>query len=77
MKKDKTEKKSLLKIKDMRLSDWRGIIAIIIIVGGFATIIICASFGKDVLSIVASSVMTLMAFVAKWYYDYKQKEEEA
>ena len=75
--KRKVTKKSLMQLKDLTMQGWRGILAGIILILGFVTIIICAQYGKDVLAIVVTSITTLMILVAEWYFKGSKKNLDA
>lgn len=74
MKKTKELKavKSLQALKGMEERDWRGIIALLIIVGGFIIIPILVILNNVGAS---AGIMTLMYAVTDWYFKHKKEHE--
>lgn len=66
------EKKELVSFKEMKEEDWRGVVALLVLVGGFIIIGICVYFGRTE---VVAGIVPLMTLVAKWYFDSKEKKE--
>jgi hypothetical protein len=67
------EKEAMINVKDMSESDWRGVLALTIIVGSF--ILICIGLLIDRLEILTGGVWTLMYAVTNWYFKAKEKKE--
>lgn len=75
MKKVESSKKvqSLKSLRGMEERDWRGIIALLIIIGGFILIPVLVALD----SVGASAgIMTLMYAVTDWYFKHKKEKEE-
>jgi len=72
---EKFTKTSLMELKDLTIKEWRGIFTIIVLVLGFITITICASYGKDVIAIVITPISTIMLLVVEWYFKRSNNEE--
>jgi hypothetical protein len=70
----KPKKKDLMELKDLDLQDWRGLIALIVIIGGF--IVIGLSFLMCHPEW-ASAPITLMTTVIMYYFHMKEKENSS
>ena len=69
----RTVKRSLLFIKKLAPEDWRGILALIVTIGGLVLIGVAVQYGKDVVAIVVPSITTIMTMCLAWYF--KEKEQ--
>ena len=68
----KIKKEPLVSVKDLEEDDWRGIIALIVLIGGFVMIalsILTAQFE------LVAAVTPLMALTVQWYFKAKEKKE--
>ena len=63
-------KEDLIHMKDMGEEDWRGIMALIIIIGGFLIIAFAMIIGKYEIT---AAVTPLMVLVTQWYFKSKEK----
>ena len=71
--KKKPTKKDLIELKDLEEEDWRGILALTIIIGGFILVVLGIFYDK--LDGVIGGIGTLMYAVAQWYFKSKEKKE--
>lgn len=67
-------KEPLIEIKDMDENDWRGIIAIIIVIGGFVMFAVTAWVNHPEWF---SPIPILMYAVTDWYFKAKKETEVA
>jgi hypothetical protein len=73
MSKEEPEKQDLINVKDMSEQDWRGILAVLIIVSSF--ILLGIGMFMERLEILAGGIWTLMYAVTNWYFKAKEKKE--
>ena len=66
------EKEPLVKLKDMNESDWRGLIALIVIFGGFVIITLSLLLARYE---IVAAVTPLMALVTQWYFKAKESKD--
>jgi hypothetical protein len=66
----KKEKVKPINFEKVTESDWRGLLALFIIGGGFALLAVAMALDKPW---VASGILPIMALVVQWYF--KAKEE--
>jgi enolase len=66
------EKEPLTSIKDLKEDDWRGIIALIVLIGGFFIIALSILLSRYEL---VAAVTPLMALTAQWYFKAKEQKE--
>ena len=58
-----------IKIENVTEEDWRGLLALLIIGGGFAILAVAMVLDKPW---VASGLLPIMALVAQWYFKAKE-----
>ena len=67
------KKKPLFTLKDLRPEDWRGVLALLIIIGGFITMIVAIQHHVEG---AIAAVSTLMYAVADWYFKSKERKKK-
>lgn len=58
--------------KTLSLQDWRGLLALIVTVGGLTVIGHSVAFGEKVAVVVVPSVSALMTLVLQWYFKARE-----
>lgn len=66
------KKEPMVDIKDLQEKDWRGILALIIIVGGFVLVAFAMMLDRQGY---LGSVLIMMVLIAEWYFKSKQKSK--
>jgi len=69
----KQKKKPLFTLKDLRPEDWRGVLATLIIIGGFATMALAIVHNVEG---AIAAVSTLMYAVADWYFKSRERKKK-
>lgn len=71
---EKTKKQAApLNFADMNTDDWRGILAVIIMIGGFALIFVAMFMDKTEL---IAAFIGLIMVVGGWYFDSKKSNTQ-
>jgi len=68
----KIKKEPLVSVKDLEEDDWRGIIALIVLIGGFIIVALCILVNRYE---IVAAITPLMALTVQWYFKAKEKKE--